>query len=66
MCIIIKMLLENDYLLNFIFENINNRLKKIIMVSNRKSVVKNNRIEAVEPSSSLFLSLVVLLRSLVN
>jgi len=62
MCIIIKMLLENDYLLNFIFENINNRLKKIIMVSNRKSVVKNNRIEAVEPSSSLFLSLVVLLR----
>ena len=66
MCIIIKMLLENDYLLNFIFENINNRLQKIIMVSNRKSIVKNNRIEAVEPSSSLFLSLVVLLRSLVN
>ena len=65
MCIIIKML-ENDYLLNFIFENINNHLKKIIMVSNRNSVVKNNRIEAVEPSSSLFLSLVVLLRSLVN
>ena len=42
---IIKVLLENDYLLNFIFENINNRLKKIIMASNRKSVVNDNRVE---------------------
>ncbi|KYN39722.1 hypothetical protein ALC56_05901 [Trachymyrmex septentrionalis] len=31
LCFIIKVLLENDYPLNFIFKNINNRLKKIIM-----------------------------------
>ena len=32
--------------MNFIFENINNRLKKIIMVENRKSVVNDNRSSA--------------------
>ena len=42
LCFIIKVLLKNDYLLNFIFENINNRWKKIIMASNRKSVVNDN------------------------
>ena len=41
-------MLENNYPLNFIFENINNRLKKIIMASNRKSVINNNRVEAVQ------------------
>jgi len=41
-----KVLLENDYPLNCIIENINSHLKKIIMASNRKSVVNNNRIEA--------------------
>ena len=50
LCFIIKVLLENDYPLNFIFENINNRLKKIIMASNRKSIVNDNRIEAVQSS----------------
>ena len=47
LCFIIKVLLENElyYPLNFIFENINNRLKKIIMASNRKSVVNDKRIE---------------------
>ena len=49
-CFIIKVLLENNYPLNFIFENINNRLKKIIMASNRKSVVNDNIVEAVQPS----------------
>jgi len=44
---IIKVLLENDYPLNFIFQNINNRLKKIIMTKNRKNVVNDNRVEAV-------------------
>jgi len=48
LCFIIKVLLENNYPLNFIFENINNRLKKIIMASNRKSVINNNRVEAVQ------------------
>jgi len=46
-----KILLENDHPLNFIFENINNRednLKEIIMASNRKSIV--NRVEVVQPS----------------
>ena len=43
---IIKVLLENDYPLNFLFENINNRLKKIIMVENRKSVVNDSRSSA--------------------
>ena len=47
---IIREVLENNYPLNFIFENINNRLKKIIMVGNRKSVVNDNRVEAVQPS----------------
>ena len=49
LCFIIKVLLENDYLFNFIFENINNRLKKIIMANNRKSVVNDNRVEVVHP-----------------
>jgi len=35
-----------DYAMDCIFENINNRLKKIIM-TNRKSVVNDNKIEAV-------------------
>ena len=49
LCFIIKVLLENDYPLNFIFENINNRLKKIILANNRKSVVNDNRVEVVHP-----------------
>ena len=52
LCFIIKVLLENNYPLNFIFENINNCLKKIIMV--RKSVVNDDRIETVQPSCSSF------------
>ena len=51
LCFIMKILLENDHPLNFIFENINNRednLKEIIMASNRKSIV--NRVEVVQPS----------------
>ena len=36
--------------MNFIFENINNRLKKIIMVRNRKSVVNDDKVETVQPS----------------
>ncbi|KYN12159.1 hypothetical protein ALC57_15678 [Trachymyrmex cornetzi] len=36
LCFTIKVLLENDYQLNFKFENINNRLKNIIMASDRK------------------------------
>jgi len=50
LCFIIKVLLENDYPLNFIFENINNRLKKIIMARNRKSVVNDDTVETVQPS----------------
>ncbi|KYN31624.1 hypothetical protein ALC56_14123 [Trachymyrmex septentrionalis] len=50
LCFIIKVLLKNDYPLNFKFENINNCLKKIIIARNRKSVINDNRIEAVQPS----------------
>ena len=49
LCFIIKVFLENNYPLNFIIENIKNRLKKIIIARNRKSVVNNNRLEAVQP-----------------
>ena len=45
MIICVSLLLENDYPLNFIFGNINNCLKKIIMASNRKSIVNNNKVE---------------------
>ena len=45
---IIKVLLKNDYPLNFIFENINNRLKKMIMARNRKSIVNDVRVETVQ------------------
>jgi len=31
-----------------LFENINNRLKKIIMANNRKSVINDNRVEVVQ------------------
>jgi len=44
---IIKILLEKLIIHCFIFENINN-LKKIIMASNRKSVVNDNRVEAMQ------------------
>ena len=50
LCFIIKISFENDYPLNFIFENINNRLKKIIMARNRKSIINDDRVEAVLPS----------------
>ncbi|KYQ46168.1 hypothetical protein ALC60_14832, partial [Trachymyrmex zeteki] len=44
-------LLENGYYpLNFIFENINNRLKNIIIASNRKSIVNDNSVDVVQPS----------------
>jgi len=62
----IKVLLENDYPsieLYIVFENINNRLKKIIMTNNnRKSVVNDNKIEEVQPSWFI-VSFVILLRS---
>ncbi|KYN13987.1 hypothetical protein ALC57_13817, partial [Trachymyrmex cornetzi] len=45
LCFVIKVLLENDYPLSFVFENINNRLKNIIMASNRKNVVNINNNE---------------------
>ncbi|KYQ47801.1 hypothetical protein ALC60_13166, partial [Trachymyrmex zeteki] len=48
-CFIIKVLLENDYSLNFIFENISNRLKNIIMANNR-NVVSGNSVNVVQPS----------------
>ncbi|KYN21095.1 hypothetical protein ALC57_06540 [Trachymyrmex cornetzi] len=48
-CFII-VLLENDYPLNFIFENIRYRLRKIIMVDNRKEVVEENCINKEECS----------------
>ena len=47
---IIKILLENNYPLNFIFENMSNRLKNIIMTSNRKSVVNDNNVDIVQSS----------------
>jgi len=61
---IIKVLLKNDYPLNLIFENISNCLKNIIMVNNRKSAVNDNSDTVLR--DSLFLSFVVLLRSLVD
>ncbi|KYN30038.1 hypothetical protein ALC57_00481 [Trachymyrmex cornetzi] len=50
LCFVIKVLLENDYPLSFIFENINNRLKNIIMASNTKRVVSDNSVDVVQPS----------------
>ncbi|XP_018313144.1 uncharacterized protein [Mycetomoellerius zeteki] len=45
-----SVLLENDYSLNFIFENISNRLKNVIMASNRKNVVNDSSIDVAQPS----------------
>ncbi|KYN26867.1 hypothetical protein ALC57_03751, partial [Trachymyrmex cornetzi] len=39
LCFVINVLLENDYPLSFIFENINNRLKNIIMARRRGLLV---------------------------
>ncbi|KYQ47791.1 hypothetical protein ALC60_13177, partial [Trachymyrmex zeteki] len=47
---IIEVLLGNDYPLDFIFENISNRLKNVIMASNRKNVVRENSVDVVQPS----------------
>ena len=65
LCFNIKVLLENDYSLNFIFKNISNRLKNIIMARNRKNVVNDDRVETVQ-SSWFTVPFVVLLRSLVD
>ena len=43
LCFIIKVLLENNYVLNFIFDNVSNLLKNIIMANNRKNVVNDKR-----------------------
>ncbi|KYN02856.1 hypothetical protein ALC62_06323 [Cyphomyrmex costatus] len=49
-CFIIKVLLENDYPLKFIFDNINSRLKNIIMARNKRRVTDDHSQDVVQPT----------------
>ncbi|KYM93792.1 hypothetical protein ALC62_15636 [Cyphomyrmex costatus] len=49
-CFIIKVLLENDYSLKFIFDNINSRLRNIIMARNRRRVADDHSRDVERPS----------------